>query len=169
HGCAPSMPNEGCEQSSVTSRRQSSLKNRCERMSKSVMPTTAGPVLGVLGGMGPAATADFLDKLAASTPAARDQEHIATLVYSDPTTPDRSDAMVAEGPDPLPALLHGIEFLSNAGVGAIAIPCNSAHFWYDQMQRATDAPILHIVDAVARSEERRVGTECQTGYAMRRD
>ncbi|HLR96372.1 MAG TPA: amino acid racemase [Jiangellaceae bacterium] len=126
-------------------------------MSKSVMPTTAGAVLGVLGGMGPAATADFLDKLAASTPAARDQEHIATLVYSDPTTPDRSDAMVAEGPDPLPALLHGIEFLSNAGVGAIAIPCNSAHFWYDQMQRATDVPILHIVDAVAEQVRARAG------------
>ena len=114
-----------------------------------VMPSTAGPILGVLGGMGPAATADFLDKLAAATPASRDQEHIATLVYSDPTTPDRSDAMVAGGADPLPALVHGIEFLCSAGVSAIAIPCNSAHFWYDQMQAAASVPILHIVDAVA--------------------
>ena len=118
-------------------------------MTTRVMPTTAGPILGVLGGMGPAATADFLDKLAAATPASRDQEHIATLVYSDPTTPDRSDAMVAGGADPLPALVHGIEFLCSAGATAIAIPCNSAHFWYDQMQAAASVPILHIVDAVA--------------------
>lgn len=113
------------------------------------MPSAAGRVLGVLGGMGPAATADFLDKLAASTPAARDQEHIATLVYSDPTTPDRSEAMMTGGVDPGPALVHGIEFLCSAGVSAIAIPCNSAHYWYEQMQQAADVPILHIVDAVA--------------------
>ncbi len=118
-------------------------------VSTRVMPTSAGPVLGVLGGMGPAATADFLDKLAARTPAGRDQEHIATLVYSDPTTPDRSDAIVAAGADPLPALVHGVEFLSSAGVSAIAVPCNSAHYWFNDMQHAADVPILHIVDAVA--------------------
>src|SRR5699024_9848860 len=114
-----------------------------------VMPDSAGRVLGVLGGMGPAATADFLDKLAARTPAARDQEHIATIVYSDPSTPDRSDAMVAGGPDPAPALVRGIEFLCSAGVSAIVVPCNSAHFWFDQMQQAATVPVLHIVDAVA--------------------
>lgn len=106
-------------------------------------------MLGVLGGMGPAATADFLAKLAARTPAARDQDHIATLVYSDPTTPDRSDAMVGGGPDPLPALLHGIEYLCAAGVAAIAVPCNSAHHWYQQMAEAASVPVLHIVDSVA--------------------
>lgn len=123
--------------------------NRSEQMVHQVMPDSAGRVLGVLGGMGPAATADFLDKLAARTPAARDQEHIATIVYSDPSTPDRSDAMVAGGPDPAPALVRGIEFLCSAGVSAIVVPCNSAHFWFDQMQQAATVPVLHIVDAVA--------------------
>ncbi len=104
--------------------------------------------LGVLGGMGPAATADFLDKLAALTPASRDQDHIPTIVYSDPRTPDRSDSIVGQGTDPLPAMVRGIEFLTAAGVEAIAIPCNSAHYWYDQLQAATDVPILHIVHAV---------------------
>lgn len=124
--------------------------SRCEQMTTSVMPSAAGRILGVLGGMGPAATADFMDKLAASTPAARDQEHIATVVYSDPSTPDRSDAMLTGGESPVPALVRGIEFLCSAGVSAIAVPCNSAHYWYEEMQQAAaEVPIVHIVDAVA--------------------
>src|SRR5690625_2384056 len=118
-------------------------------MPTSVMPPGAGPVLGVLGGMGPAATADFMAKLAARTRAERDQDHIATLVYSDPSTPDRSDAMLHGGPDPLPALLHGIEYLCSAGVAAIAVPCNSAHYWFAQLSESASVPLLNIVDAVA--------------------
>ncbi|WP_235019944.1 aspartate/glutamate racemase family protein [Ruania rhizosphaerae] len=120
----------------------------------SVMPESAGPLLGVLGGMGPAATADFLAKLAVRTSARRDQDHIATLVYSDPTTPDRSDAILGTGADPAPALRHGVRFLSDAGARAIAVPCNSAHYWFDEMQAESDVPIFHIVDAVAQQIQR---------------
>lgn len=108
---------------------------------------TTRPVLGVLGGMGPAATADFLHRLARLTPAQRDQDHIPTVVYSDPQTPDRSDAILGVGTSPLPAMLRGVEFLNRAGCALIAIPCNSAHYWYDEVARASDVPVLHIVDA----------------------
>ncbi len=106
------------------------------------------PTLGVLGGMGPAATADFLAKLAKRTPAECDQDHPRTIVYSDPTTPDRSDAVLGQGASPLEAMLEGIAFLDQAGVDLIAVPCNTAHYWYSQLQDATNVPILHIVDAV---------------------
>lgn len=112
------------------------------------------PLLGVLGGMGPAATADFLAKLAARTPASRDQDHLATIVYSDPSTPDRTDAILAGGEDPLPALFRGIAFLDEAGCDLIAIPCNTAHYWYDDLAAATTVPVVHIVDAVAAQVER---------------
>ncbi|NED97152.1 aspartate/glutamate racemase family protein [Phytoactinopolyspora alkaliphila] len=112
------------------------------------------PLLGVLGGMGPAATADFLAKLAAHTPAQRDQDHLATIVYSDPTTPDRSDAILAGGENPLPAMFRGIAFLDEAGCDLIAIPCNTAHHWYDDLASATTVPVVHIVDAVAAQVER---------------
>lgn len=112
------------------------------------------PLLGVLGGMGPAATADFLAKLAAYTPAERDQEHISTIVYSDPTTPDRSDAILADGESPLPAMFRGIAFLDEAGCDLIAIPCNTAHYWYDDLAAATTVPVVHIVDAVVAQIER---------------
>jgi len=108
----------------------------------------AVPTLGVLGGMGPAATADFMAKLANRTPAARDQDHIRTIVYSDPTTPDRSDAILGRGESPLAALEAGIEFLNQVGVDLIAIPCNSAHYWFDELQAASDVPIIHMVEAV---------------------
>lgn len=119
------------------------------------------PVLGVLGGMGPSATTDFLQRLIRSTPATRDQDHLATVVYSNPATPDRSDARLGRGPDPYPYLLHGIEFLDRAGCDLIAIPCNTAHYWYDALSAATDRPIVHIVDALAQhlgAPERRHAT-----------
>lgn len=104
-------------------------------------------VLGVLGGMGPLATVDFLRKLIDETPAARDEDHIPIIVYSVPQIPDRPRAIAGDGESPLPALLEGLRILEHAGAVAIAIPCNTAHYWYDAMQRQSDVLILHIADA----------------------
>ncbi len=105
-------------------------------------------ILGVLGGMGPLASAHFMVRLTELTPAARDQEHIRAVLWSDPTIPDRSSHRLANGADPLPALLRGLSGLKAAGCGAVAIPCNTAHGWYEEML-AAGLPILHIVDASA--------------------
>jgi aspartate racemase len=118
-------------------------------------------ILGVLGGMGPLASAQFMLRLTLLTPAARDQEHIPAVLWSDPRVPDRTRGKRAGGADPLPWLLHGIEGLKRAGCGAIAIPCNTAHGWYDEMQRAAGVPILHIVEAAA-ADLRRIGISSGT-------
>lgn len=99
--------------------------------------------------MGPLATADFLKKLTLATEASCDQEHIPVILFGDCTTPDRTASVLGQGPSPLPQLLAGIEFLNAAGVVAIAIPCNSAHCWYDDLARASRVPVLHIVQASA--------------------
>lgn len=112
--------------------------------------------LGVLGGMGPLASAQFMLRLTLLTPAERDQDHIPAVLWSDPRVPDRTRAKHEAGDDPLPWLLRGIAGLRQAGCGAIAIPCNTAHGWYDQMQAAAGVPILHIVDAAA-ADLRRIG------------
>ncbi|MDB5373314.1 MAG: Aspartate racemase [Belnapia sp.] len=104
-------------------------------------------VLGVLGGMGPLASAHFMLRLTLLTPAERDQDHIPAILWSDPRVPDRTTARLAGGEDPLPVLLRGIAGLEAAGCGAIAIPCNTAHGWHAAMQAATPLPILHIVTA----------------------
>ena len=113
-------------------------------------------VLGVLGGMGPLASAQFMLRLTLLTPASRDQDHIPAILWSDPRVPDRGAARAGTGPDPLPALMRGIDGLRAAGCGAIAIPCNTAHGWFEPMIRNAGLPILHIVDAAA-TDLRRLG------------
>jgi aspartate racemase len=113
------------------------------------MDTTNQKLLGVLGGMGPLASAQFMLRLTLLTPATRDQDHIPTVLWSDPRVPDRTVGKLSGGADPLPWLLRGITGLRQAGCGAIAIPCNTAHGWFDAMQASARVPILHIVDAAA--------------------
>lgn len=113
-------------------------------------------ILGVLGGMGPLASAQFMLRLTLLTPASRDQDHIPAVLWSDPRVPDRTRGKLAGGDNPLPWLLHGIAGLRQAGCGAIAIPCNTAHGWFTEMQQAAGMPILHIVDAAA-EDLRRIG------------
>jgi aspartate racemase len=104
-------------------------------------------LLGVLGGMGPLATVDFLQKLIEETPARRDQEHIPVIAYSVPQIPDRPLAITGNGESPLPQMLEGIHTLKRAGASAIAIACNTAHFWFDELVAQGGVPILHIADA----------------------
>jgi aspartate racemase len=105
------------------------------------------PLLGVLGGMGPLAAADFLAKLVAETPATRDQDHIPYVAWGVPQIPDRPAAILHNGESPLPHMLRGIAALKQAGATAIAIACNTAHYWHDDLVREGGLPILHIADA----------------------
>lgn len=104
-------------------------------------------LVGVLGGMGPLATLDFLQKLLDAKIVQRDQDHVPTVTWNVPQIPDRQKALAGTGEDPLPAMLQGIERLNAAGATCIAIPCNTAHIWFDDLQKHSAAPILHIVDA----------------------
>ena len=104
--------------------------------------------LGILGGMGPLATAEFLRQVTLATLAPRDQDHLKTVTYSVPQIPDRSSAILDNAHSPLAALEEGVRFLLSADVSAIAIPCNTAHHWYEPLQKGCPVPILHIVDSV---------------------
>ncbi|MFF7705660.1 cysteate racemase [Streptomyces lydicus] len=105
-------------------------------------------IIGILGGMGPAATADFYAKLVSLTPASTDQEHPRTVIWSDPTVPDRTAALLQRGPDPTPWLLRGSEILHAAGATLIAIPCNTAHAFLPGISEQVGLPIVHMIDAV---------------------
>lgn len=110
----------------------------------------AREIIGILGGMGPAATADFYSKLVSMTPVHSDQEHLRTVIWSDPTIPDRTDALLGHGPDPTPLLVHGCKVLRRAGATVIAIPCNTAHAFVPRIADRVDVPIIHMIDEVAR-------------------
>ncbi len=106
-------------------------------------------VLGILGGMGPMATVDFVKKIIEQTPAECDQDHIPLVIYSVPQIPDRSQCIAEANDAPLEWLVTGVNILRDSGAQSIAIPCNTAHFWYTPLQKHCDIPILHIVDAAA--------------------
>jgi len=108
-----------------------------------------GRILGVLGGMGPLASAHFMVRLTQLTPATTDQEHVPAILWSDPRVPDRTVRRPTGEADPLPWLLRGIDGLERTGCGAIAVPCNTAHRWYEPMREHARVPIIHIVDAAA--------------------
>ncbi|MDB5821420.1 MAG: aspartate racemase [Herminiimonas sp.] len=103
-------------------------------------------LIGILGGMGPLATVDLLRKIIEQTPVQRDQDHVPVVVWSVPQVPDRQQALRGDGASPLPAMLEGIAALNRAGVTRIAIACNTAHYWFDQLRAASAAPIFHIAD-----------------------
>lgn len=111
-------------------------------------------MLGVLGGMGPAATVDFMEKVIDCTGADTDQENIPMIVCSASNIPDRTAYILGNGPDPLPDMIVAVRRLERAGATRIAIPCNTAHYWHAALQAVTPLPILHIVEVVCDVLER---------------
>lgn len=119
-----------------------------------------GALVGVLGGMGPAATNCFSEQLVERTPASCDQEHLCTLVLNDASIPDRTAFLLGESADsPLPKLLAGARLLQDAGCDLIAMPCNTAHAFFDELTTAVDIPVLNMIDDTVRACAR-AGMRC---------
>ncbi len=98
--------------------------------------------------MGPAATVDFLARLVAATPAARDGDHLRILVDCDPRVPDRNRAVAGEGPSPAPALATMARGLVRQGAELLAMPCNAAHAWADAIRAAAaPVPLVSMIEA----------------------
>ena len=109
----------------------------------------AEKTIGILGGMGPEATLDLFAKIIAHTPAARDQDHLRVVIDSNPKVPDRTDAILRGGESPVPAMRAGIDALKRAGADFVVIPCLSAHFFLDELQRDAGLQILSMFDVAA--------------------
>src|SRR3989442_4508296 len=97
------------------------------------MPATELGVVGVLGGMGPLATIDFMRKMLQATPAAIDQEHVPVVVSSIPQAPDRTDAFPGEGVSPLAAMVASGKRLALAGAELAVMPCNAPHHGVNEL------------------------------------
>ena len=107
--------------------------------------------VGVLGGMGPAATVHFLQALLAATPAERDQDHLRVLVDSNPLLPDRNAALAGEGPSPGPQLAAMAQGLERAGAELLVMPCNTAHAFQSEIEAAVGIPFVSIVEATVKA------------------
>ncbi|MFF7954018.1 aspartate/glutamate racemase family protein [Streptomyces griseorubiginosus] len=107
----------------------------------------AAPTLGVLGGMGPAATAHFMKQLAASSEATTDQGHPKIILLSDPSIPDRTQAILRGTYEPLAPIRDGLLTLCGWGADLLAVPCNSAHHFINLVSESIPAKIIDIVEA----------------------
>ena len=115
------------------------------------MLTRPAKTLGVLGGMGPAACAEFLRILARDAPAHDDSQHPKIIMLSDPETPDRSDGLMGLGPDPLPVIRRNLLQLAKWGADVLAVPCNTAHYFIDRFREELPVPLIHIVEETVKA------------------
>ncbi|MFC2120134.1 aspartate/glutamate racemase family protein [Bacteroidota bacterium] len=101
--------------------------------------------LGIFGGMGPGATADLYQQVVKLTPAKTDQEHIPTIIYSQPRIPDRMASIRNKDQIVVPYIVEAVKLLEDAGASFIAIPCNTVHYFFDYMQDAVSIPIINMI------------------------
>ncbi|NND46597.1 MAG: amino acid racemase [Woeseiaceae bacterium] len=103
-------------------------------------------IVGVIGGMGPDATIDFMAKVISLTSADSDQEHIRMLVEHNPHIPSRQEAMAGTGEDPGAVIASMATRLEASGADFIVMPCNAAHGWQDKVVAAAGIPFVSIID-----------------------
>ena len=113
--------------------------------------------VGVIGGVGPMATVYYMQRVIEMTKAGCDQEHINMLVFNDCDIPDRTAFITEKSPDnPLPVMVEDAKRLEAAGCEFVVIPCNTAHYFYDELEQAVEIPVVNIVEETIRYAKARV-------------
>jgi aspartate racemase len=112
-------------------------------------------IIGILGGMGPEATADLYMKIIRATHVEKDQDHYRVIIDSNAKIPDRTPAILGKGPNPLPVMLETGLNLQRAGADFIIMPCNTAHYFHDRLQAGLEIPVLHMIRLSAEDTKRR--------------
>lgn len=129
-------------------------------------------IIGILGGMGPEATIDLFAKIVRSTPASKDQDHLRIIVDNNPEIPDRQKAILESGPSPAPLLIRTARNLETAGADFIVMPCNTAHYWIEEIRKTVKIPVIDMIretaEYVARTYPaiRTVGILAATGTVL---
>lgn len=120
--------------------------------------------LGVLGGMGPAATSLFFERVIENTIASKDQDHIDMVVLNHATIPDRTRAILEDNKEPfLQAVKKDFEIFEVAGIDNIAIPCNTSHYFIDEMQEMTSINIINMIEETVSFIRTQFGSNAKVG------
>ena len=106
--------------------------------------------IGIIGGMGPAATVDLMNKIIEMTDAGSDQDHIRLLVDSNTRIPDRTAAILHGGASPVPEMLDSARKLESIGADFLIMPCNTAHFFLPYLEQEVGIPFLNMPVETAR-------------------
>ena len=107
--------------------------------------------IGILGGMGPLATADLFRKIVTMTKAGCDNDHIRIYIDDNAQIPDRTAAILSGGKDPVPVMADSLKKLVACGADCIIMPCNTAHYFLPRLQEMTDVPFLSMLEATAKA------------------
>lgn len=113
--------------------------------------------IGIIGGMGPAATVDLFHKIVANTDAKSDSDHIHILIDNYPQVPDRTCAIKQRTNEPVKYILEAASRLEAAGADFLIIPCNTSHYFYEEICAAVSIPIVNMIEETAR-------WICEKGY-----
>ena len=107
--------------------------------------------IGILGGMGPLATADLFRKIVTMTKAGCDNDHIRIYIDDNASIPDRTAAILSGGKDPTPIMADSLKKLEACGADCIIMPCNTAHYFLPRLQAMTEVPFLSMLEATAKT------------------
>lgn len=111
-----------------------------------------------MGGLGPAATAQFLSSVVKRTAADRDQEHVDLVVSQHSSTPDRTGYLLdPTQPNPAPTLIRDARMLERMGAEFIVIPCNTAHAFVEQVRKSISVEVLDILECTVAETTTRCG------------
>lgn len=107
--------------------------------------------IGILGGMGPLATADLFTKIVRLTKASNDRQHIRVYIDSNTNIQDRTAAILSGGESPVAEMTSALRNLEACGAECIIMPCNTAHYFLPELQKKTDIPFISMLEATARA------------------
>lgn len=140
------------------------LRLAAEKVIRSTPPKLKKPFkVGLIGGLGPAATVDLYDKIVKATPAKIDQEHIKLVVEQNPQIPDRTAALLHGGEDPTIALYNCAKRLEKDGCDAIIVPCNTAHAFVPYLERHLGIPFINMQQTALDEIARKLGETARIG------
>ncbi len=126
-------------------------------------------VVGILGGMGPESTAELFLRVIKATPVRSEQEHLRIIIDSNPGIPDRTLAILNRGESPLEELIKTALNLERAGAEILAVPCNTAHYYLDDLRKNVQVPVMDMILETANyiseqfPEMKRLGLLATTG------
>ncbi len=132
-------------------------------LEKDAAPKAKPFKVGLIGGLGPAATVDLYDKIVRATPAKNDQEHFKLVVEQNPQIPDRTKALLEGGVDPTLPMYHCAKRLEKDGCDCLVIPCNTAHAFIPGIERHISIPFINMQQATMDEIKAKFGDDARVG------
>ncbi len=130
--------------------------------------------IGILGGMGPEATSYLYNKIIKSTPVKKDQDHVPIVIFNNPKIPDRTEAILYGGVSPVSELIKTAHKLENAGAEFIVMPCNTSHYFIDEVSSAIGIPMVNMISEILKfisekySDVKKIGLLATSGTVKSR-